>query len=215
MSKILIMIFLTSCFLCRGDALDVMAMHSNMVYRLSMSDSSFSVDYTNNLVHYANNTVVAEKASVLTALGIAMFDRFDTTGDISALDNCALICSNVVHDSVIAGDLWQKAAASIVYASVFAQDGKYAEAFAVCTNAINRNYSEPISVDDRLLWSAICRHQSSCALSVADALRFYSAMALLMNDVNSSCFFYTNALPQDAMLKIRRIIDSPQEGKVR
>lgn len=207
MKKSTLALLVLGSFLCHGDGIDVSTMHTNMLNRLNKSGSTFSVDYTNSLMLYANSTSGTERASALVALGIAMFDHFDTSNDLAALDCCAQICSNVVNDCSTVSNSWQRAMASIVYASTFSQDDKCLQSYSICTNELNRMPQEPIGEDDQQLWSAMCRHQSSCNLSVVDALRFYSALSLLVFDPNSSCAVYTNALPHDAMLKIRAVLE--------
>ena len=206
-----ILILITLLFCCSskyGEAIDVLSMQSNVVNRLLKADSTFSVDYTNNLSSAVVNTSGSQKASFLAALAIAMFDRYDETGDAYALDNCAVICSNIIYNCGLSNNSWQKAVGSIVYASTFSADGKHLNAYAICTNAINCSPYEPQIGNEKQLWDAMCFHHSSCRLSVADALRFYSAMSLfLLGDFSSNCCdIYTNALPKDAMSKIRQVL---------
>lgn len=183
------------------------SVHEEIISRLSVPQSSFSADYTNRLVRYAEQTNGHERATALSALAVAMFDRFDEGGDVGAIDASAWYASNVVYDCSVASNSWQKAAASIVYASTFSQDGKFLKAYSVCTNAMSLAPQEPISDSDRRIWNALCRHHSSCGLNVGNALRFYAAMSSLMADAGLNCSEYTNALPAEALSKIRQITE--------
>lgn len=167
-----------------------------------MQNNSYRPGFTNSVVSYIGGESGTNRASARVVLAVALFDIYEASSDESSLNSCMVCCSNVINSTDCPDVSWQKSAASAVLATAFATKGRYGEAFTVCTNALNRHVTSPMSNDDMALWGEMCSHQFLQGLSIRDTLNFYSAMSLLFGGDLSLYAQYTNSLPNLAIEKI-------------
>lgn len=163
--------------------------------------------FTNSVEAFIAASQGTECASANVVKSIALYDAYEQTVDAAALDFCTAICTNIIQSADCPEAAWQKAAARLVMAVALATQCQYEHAFAVCTNALSRPTTSPVTTDEANLWTEICRHQFLSGLSVPNALGFYAALSLRFADPTADLSAYTNALPPVVLKKLQELTD--------
>ena len=177
---------------------------TNAIHGFAMNIAD-SLNFTNTVVLYIDGANGTNRASAEVVLAIALFDIYESKMDETALNYCMACCTNVINGSHCPDVSWQKSVASAVLSTVLATKGRYHEAFSICTNALARYGTSPVSNDDTMLWYEICNHQFLPGLSIINTLNFYSAMSLLFDGDTVLFAQYTNSLPNVAIEKINEV----------
>lgn len=155
--------------------------------------------FTNTIQNFIASADGVQLDTARVLLAVAMFNIFEQTLDDSAWAACHDACTNVINNQSTPVISWQKSVAAITLATAYAQDGCYAEAFNVCTNALDRHLDSPASAWEAPMWPAMTMHNFVAGLSITNSLNLIAASAKLMESKTADVSAYTNGLPQSAM----------------
>ena len=179
---------------------------TNAIHAISANIAG-TTSFTNQVISYIDGETGTNRASAKLVLSVALFDIYESSSDVVALDGCIECCTNVMGGADCPDVSWQKSAASAVLSTALATKRQYEDALSVCTNALVRYVAMPVSDDDVALWGALCSHQFLPGLSIHDTLNFYSAMSLVFHGDIQAMAQYTNSLPTVALQKLREAME--------
>lgn len=166
-----------------------------------------------SFVAYLDALISGSKGEMLSSASIVRsifaYNEFERTLNPKCISMCVSSCETVLLQEDMSYRSWQKSAAAIIKASTKALDAQYKSSYEICKLAIEKHAQEPKSQEDCKLWEAIATRYLISGLSVMDALNFYAAMSLLMQDPGADCARYTKTLPANALEIIDMIRSRP------
>ena len=200
-------------FICIAICEGVFAQHAynialtNMIDALVRPNGTLDSSFTNQLAAYTvgmMNALHVANIDLVRAISLVDMAEEEAAGD-NLLPQAIAICSNMLASTGLPTNTWQRGVAGVVLVGIYSFDGKRSAARYNAINCVSLA-AHSISLDeDFVLWNAIAKHLDVEGLSVQDAIRCYSAVAVLADDPSSNVYSYTNGLPETILVKIREI----------